>query len=862
MTIASVQSRISYSPDTAADGNAQSGASSQANPSAEQRQPQIRSTAVSPSSMRGWGPSAASFSGATTASRVRRDTSQSSTPIIPGVRDLKPLPSPDGQQRFVGKLPGGEAIVLTKDPFGNVQGVSGDRYYFRKADAPATDPLAPLTQKEYVKQRDPAYLAKIPGVSSVSFFKSSSAAPPGKTSPENDYYRGHLPDGTEVFLHVDSWGNLHGADKNGHYYYQKDVASNPQALEPLSVKQYAVKVLNGELENDGDEFTIDHVFAQIANPFHGLGDLLQLAGVDEETANSIEGWVNNPLGHVIDKINRSSSNALGKLFGLSEQEFGEKALAAGELAKNFVPMYGQVNFFSDLVRKAVHNEPMTPEEQLSLGAMLKMEARAPASPKVTDDIQKDSAPTKEASKAKDVMTPEELKSKTKPDAKNVYWLKSEPYVIHEGKVKHVLLSIAKPNSAYVIENGVQTGEKLVLNGKGDWVTDDTPKILGGNRPTGSKQQTVLPDASDIDESKLVPADGGIYEAQDGGQYIKMDGKVYRVIQDAAKGTTKVVDPKDPYGFKHGVYVAPDGKGSWLIVGREGLPSGEGIDAFAPSSDDLVSYHAFLDEYHKAFRNGEPLPDSAGRPWLDPLKDRANALHQSVDDAWPVSLDEPPPMKPLGENPTDKDIIKGVYDDADGMVVGERHDQGSAPFFLIQNLETLKSQGVNKLYLEGFDSIYDQRELDHFFETGEISERLDNSIYAASTGYGQGGLYYLFKALLTQARALGIRPVALEPPFAGEFMSDRIGDFNHYATQRIQTYQAQHPGKWVALTGASHTSFFPGDGHVHVGIAPRTRARSVNVENRSDVSERTVFQRHNMPKNYGASPDVVVGYPKS
>jgi hypothetical protein len=197
---------------------------------------------------------------------------------------------------------------------------------------------------------------------------------------------------------------------------------------------------------------------------------------------------------VIKAVNHASGNGLGKLFGLSEQEFEQKALAIGDFAKNFVPMYGQLRFFTDLVHKAVCNEPMTPEEIRSLGVMLKMEGRAPAGK--TADTPAEPAPPKEVEGSPGAMTPKELMARTKPDAKNIYWLDGRQYVIQGNKVREVRVSAGPTDRAYVIEEGVQTGEVLERNHKGEWLTHDAPKLRGGGRLPSDEQ--ILRDLQESD----------------------------------------------------------------------------------------------------------------------------------------------------------------------------------------------------------------------------------------------------------------------------------------------------------------------------------------------------------------------------
>lgn len=568
------------------------------------------------------------------APRVRRDA-PSATPAIPGVTGLRVVTAGDGQQHFVGTLPGGEPIVLTTDPLGNLQGASDGHFYFRKAGTPSDAPLVPLAQKAFIRQRDEAYLSRLPGVQSLAFFQSTSLAPPGKTSPENDYYRGSLADGTEVFLHVDPWGNLHGADQKGRYYYQRNLAANPQALQPLSEREYAVKVLDGELEADGDRFTIDHVFRQMANPFHGLGDLLQLAGVDEQTASRVESWANNPVGNVVKEINRTSGNALGRLFGLSERDFEQKALAAGDFTKNFVPMYGQMRFFSDLVRKAVHNEPVTPEEQVSLGAMLKMEARPPMSSARPLEGAAEKAAGRPDEKAAE--KPEKPASSKSSEASNAAGDEAGIAGQASKGLREKLTQAPEPNDVLV-----SRGTDVSPAGERAEAALDRPRRPSAMESAGANQRresdsgpdaTVaegaaakverankrtrpLPPPASIDESRLVPAGGGLYAGTDGGQYIKMDDQIYMVRKERDTSRWKLVDPAHPDAFGNGGYYVIRENGEWHTVEvfqgyRGGAPElgGKAADASrSPEVGPAGLQDMLTEEYWKKNLSKEDIRD--------------------------------------------------------------------------------------------------------------------------------------------------------------------------------------------------------------------------------------------------------------
>jgi hypothetical protein len=188
----------------------------------------------------------------------------------------------------------------------------------------------------------------------------------------------------------------------------------------------------------------------------------------------------------------------------------------------------------------------------------------------------------------------------------------------------------------------------------------------------------------------------------------------------------------------------------------------------------------------------------------------------------------PPARPLALPPPDatfEQLFSELFRQHNGLIVGEAHHLDVARRFLIENMATLKRQGVDTLYLELLITDLHQSALDtiNASPTLAMPTLLSDRLNAADVAYANTTPYN-FTRLITEARAQGVRICALDgaassqlapndliptgtaPSLADQL--DRVTVFNFFAYKRIIHDQLAHgPHHWLALVGEGHSSTF-------------------------------------------------------
>ncbi len=165
--------------------------------------------------------------------------------------------------------------------------------------------------------------------------------------------------------------------------------------------------------------------------------------------------------------------------------------------------------------------------------------------------------------------------------------------------------------------------------------------------------------------------------------------------------------------------------------------------------------------------------------------------------------------------SEKTLIKCLYEKNQGVVIGEAHDSVASKHFIIDNIETLKAQGVTTLYLKHLFFDVHEKALRDYNSSPEqaMPDALKAYLQMQDKGhetdqYNQG---YTFLNLVKTAHKAGIQVVALdcttsyclkgiEYNTAGTTHEQIM---NYVAVNVITQHQAAHPGKWIALTGNVH-----------------------------------------------------------
>jgi hypothetical protein len=413
-------------------------------------------------------------------------------------------------------------------------------------------------------------LPSIPGVSNIEKINQAQG---------EDMYRGSLQDNSVLLFTYDKNGNLQGADNQQRFYFQENGRTQPRALEPLSSQEFAIKAAAKATDNVGANDLhglYDEFLHHLENPAYGLGDALQVYGVDKQTGENIERYANNPLGSGLSDINKHYDNAIGRALGLSQAEFDQKADAIGMAGQTAIPIYGQARALGYLIAKALRNEPLNPQEQKDLLQMANMGRVSGPKPQVNSE----SAPASPAS-----------------------------------------------------------GTKVKSTGTAADAMSKQPSQAGKAGPSDSPPPAQLPKAN-VSEDALLPPDGdGIYPGKLGNQYVRIGDDLYQVRQDSQLKSWMIVDPANPYAFSGRAYLRKNEYGQWDVTDTPGLRGGSPLSRLlspkyreARTELDRVIMaspkdgHALSDAQRQAF--GDALTDLLKRG--EGKADALHAIHEYVE----------------------------------------------------------------------------------------------------------------------------------------------------------------------------------------------------------------------------------------
>ena len=183
---------------------------------------------------------------------------------------------------------------------------------------------------------------------------------------------------------------------------------------------------------------------------------------------------------------------------------------------------------------------------------------------------------------------------------------------------------------------------------------------------------------------------------------------------------------------------------------------------------------------------------------------------------------PAPRSALPDIPaqaSQQNILKTLYEQYPGVVIGEAHFHTSSKKIIIDNMAFLAKNDVKVLYMEHLQTDLHQSYLDSFFETGEMHPELAQFLKAQDLGH-QVSKYsrYTFTRLVQESQRHGIRVKALDciatynikGLSSSETKSPRHEMLSYGASQIIRKHTPQASGqKWIALTGNSHANTYKG-----------------------------------------------------
>lgn len=210
------------------------------------------------------------------------------------------------------------------------------------------------------------------------------------------------------------------------------------------------------------------------------------------------------------------------------------------------------------------------------------------------------------------------------------------------------------------------------------------------------------------------------------------------------------------------------------------------------------------------------------------------------------------------------LLGHLFDQRNGLVLGESHNHALTRRLLIENMPALKRQGLGSLYLEQFNTDLHQDLLDTFnlSPTAPLPPLLRERLQLMDTQYASTHTH-TYVLLVEEAHAQGIRVMALDATATSQITPrslsapgtvqtlsdqlDRVTMFNFFAYKRITFDQRTHgPHRWVALVGHGHCSTLQGI----PGLADLTTA----------ISMRPVSRIPTLPLRISHDPGVLLPSP--
>jgi hypothetical protein len=218
----------------------------------------------------------------------------------------------------------------------------------------------------------------------------------------------------------------------------------------------------------------------------------------------------------------------------------------------------------------------------------------------------------------------------------------------------------------------------------------------------------------------------------------------------------------------------------------------------------------------------PPPDGASvnnmpRSGLAFAEDGVSWLPQqpSVGTAQTPSLPKPLiPSLPLNADGTVKGgkekLVSALLEKNDGMLWADSHGDTDVVDALSDLLPTLKTSGVQSLYIEMVASA-DQQVLDKFQKDGDTEALKKHLVKTGWDHAGDGKEADHLVKMLANARKTGIKIYGIDESGSGRLpLSERKERANPHWVQVIRENLSTHPGlgKYVVFGGAAHSGNYP------------------------------------------------------
>ncbi|KZN16278.1 MULTISPECIES: membrane-targeted effector domain-containing toxin [Pseudomonas] len=311
------------------------------------------------------------------------------------------------------------------------------------------------------------------------------------------------------------------------------------------------------------------------------------------------------------------------------------------------------------------------------------------------------------------------------------------------------------------------------------------------------------------------------------------------------GHWAIINPENPTAFSGSIAVRLNAEGNWETVSKEGLKGGgkvfntpgavhPGASSSTPRLPAPYSAYEVPAELRSALKEAaDGLRDRAlsdfydsGQefdPYMDFKAIRKRLYQDAVRFYEAPTLPPRPPIPQLDPATTNQAIIQEIFKESRGLVIGESHADTGSKQFLIDNMAQLARQNVKTLYMEHLLTDFHQADLDKLFNTGSMSQSLEQYLKGLDQGHTTDPLErYTFLEVVRTAAKHRIRVQAIDCMASYKLRGMRSGSveesidketvrqkmMNFYARTVIRTDQATHGvHKWVALMGNSHANTY-------------------------------------------------------
>ncbi|WP_415842603.1 dermonecrotic toxin domain-containing protein [Pseudomonas reidholzensis] len=396
------------------------------------------------------------------------------------------------------------------------------------------------------------------------------------------------------------------------------------------------------------------------------------------------------------------------------------------------------------------------------------------------------------------------------------------------------------------------GEELVEAGAGEPSTEIEPQTpLSSSELEARLPEPFQPKAPDqllagFESNEILngaPGSGelaGVY-TQQGQFYVLIDDLPYQVRYVGESTQWVVVDPESPFSFARHVPLQRTPEGAWQPMARNGLKGGKppkallkllGISATPSALPPLevtpyevpAARRATFMKYDISPQNRVISGDhfsfdaEANHVYEEYAQLRDRLAADATQYIHSATLPERPQTPDLASQASPKQIIRGIYENTDGLVIGESHSALGSKRFLIDNMAELKKQQVKVLYMEHYTTDFQQVELDQFNRTGQLPDKIQRYIKAQDFGHitDRSG-HYTFENVMLKAQQHGIRIQAIDcmasyaqawaktpSPLARQQM---MNYFAHLIIDADQLIRGK--SRWVALVGNTHANSYEG-----------------------------------------------------